>query len=143
MTRKAALFLTGLMILTLLTGCMAGAVTTAVAISSATSTAAATDAAVASNTTPAAPSQAAATTAATAASAPGTVSSAPAPGFPVTVTDHLGRAVTIKTKPNRLVSGYYITTSLLIALGLQNQVVGLEAKAANRPHIQAQRAPPA
>lgn len=33
----------------------------------------------------------------------------------------------------RIVSGYYITTSACIALGLQDRMVGIEAKAASRP----------
>jgi len=53
--------------------------------------------------------------------------------YPVTVVDQAGREVTIEEKPERLVSGYYISTSLLIALGLEDQLVGIEAKAAKRP----------
>ena len=56
-----------------------------------------------------------------------------AEGYPLTVYDQAGRAVTIDEKPARLVSGYYISTSLLIALGLEDQLVGIEAKAAKRP----------
>ena len=56
-----------------------------------------------------------------------------AASFPVTLTDHLGRTVEIQSKPQRIVSGYYIATSLLIALGLEDQIVGLEAKADKRP----------
>jgi len=55
-----------------------------------------------------------------------------AEGYPVTVTDQAGREVTIEQKPERLVSGYYISTSLLIALGLEDQMVGIEAKANKR-----------
>lgn len=36
-------------------------------------------------------------------------------------------------KPERIVSGYYITTSACIALGLEENLVGIEAKASNRP----------
>jgi len=57
----------------------------------------------------------------------------PSQSFPVTLVDHLGRQVEIKEKPLRIVSGYYISTSLLIALGLEDQIVGLEAKADQRP----------
>ena len=53
--------------------------------------------------------------------------------FPVTVTDAAGREVTINQEPQRLVSGYYITTSMLIALGQQDKLVGIEAKAGSRP----------
>ena len=70
----------------------------------------------------------------TAANAPVTVA------FPVTVTDQLGRSVTLEQKPERLVSGYYISSSLLIALGLEDQLVGIEAKASQRP-IYAKSAP--
>ncbi|MEG2672721.1 MAG: ABC transporter substrate-binding protein, partial [Ruthenibacterium sp.] len=53
--------------------------------------------------------------------------------FPVTLTDALGRSVKIEKQPQKIVSGYYITTSILIALGLEKQVVGIEAKAKTRP----------
>ena len=53
--------------------------------------------------------------------------------FPVTVTDALGREVTIKAEPQRIVSGYYISTSMLMALGKTDCLVGIEAKAAQRP----------
>jgi len=56
-----------------------------------------------------------------------------AEAYPVTVVDQAGREVTIEQKPVRLVSGYYISSSLLIALGLEDQMVGIEAKAAKRP----------
>lgn len=52
--------------------------------------------------------------------------------YPVTVTDHADRAVTIEAKPRRLVSGYYISTSALIALDLDENLVGIEAKADKR-----------
>ena len=54
-------------------------------------------------------------------------------GFPVTVTDAAGREVVIEDAPEKLVSGYYISTSVLIALGLEDQLVGIEAKAKSRP----------
>lgn len=53
--------------------------------------------------------------------------------FPVTVTDQAGREVVIESQPERLVSGYYISTSALIALDLESSLVGIEAKAAKRP----------
>lgn len=65
-------------------------------------------------------------------SAPASTEAAPAEG-PVTVTDHLGREVTFASKPERIVSGYYITSSMLIALGLREKTVGIEAKAGSRP----------
>ena len=67
-------------------------------------------------------------------------SEAAATAYPVTLTDQAGRQVTIETKPQTLVSGYYISTSLLIALGVQDQLVGIEAKADTRP-IYARSAP--
>lgn len=53
--------------------------------------------------------------------------------YPVTVTDQAGREVTIESEPERLVSGYYISSSLLIALDLEEKLVGIEAKADKRP----------
>ena len=57
----------------------------------------------------------------------------PAVEYPITVTDQAGREVTIAQEPQKLVSGYYISTSALIALGLQDKLVGIEAKADKRP----------
>lgn len=56
----------------------------------------------------------------------------PAPAFPVTITDASGNEVTIESEPQKLVSGYYISTSMLIALGVEDRMVGIEAKAASR-----------
>lgn len=53
--------------------------------------------------------------------------------YPVTVTDQAGREVVIESEPQKLVSGYYISSSLLIALGLDDKMVGIEAKADKRP----------
>ena len=53
--------------------------------------------------------------------------------YPITVTDQAGREVTIEKEPSSIVSGYYISSSLLIALGLKDKVVGIEAKADKRP----------
>lgn len=52
--------------------------------------------------------------------------------YPVTVTDQAGRTVTIESTPEKVVSGYYISTSLLIALGQEEKLVGIEAKADKR-----------
>lgn len=52
--------------------------------------------------------------------------------YPVTITDALGREVTIEEEPECLVSGYYITTSYLAALDLDEKLVGIEAKADTR-----------
>lgn len=51
----------------------------------------------------------------------------------IKITDHLGREVIINEKPERIVSVYYITTSMLIALGLEDKVVGIETGADKRP----------
>lgn len=53
--------------------------------------------------------------------------------YPVTVTDQAGREVTIEEEPETLVSGYYISSSALIALGQTEKFVGIEAKADKRP----------
>lgn len=53
--------------------------------------------------------------------------------YPVTVTDQAGWEVTLDREPQKLVSGYYISTSLLIALGLEDRLAGIEAKADTRP----------
>lgn len=53
--------------------------------------------------------------------------------YPVTVTDQAGRTVTIEKEPQTLVSGYYISTSMLIALDQDHKLVGIEAKANSRP----------
>ena len=60
--------------------------------------------------------------------------------YPLTLTDQAGREVTLEAEPERLVSGYYISTSMLIALGLEDRLVGIEAKADSRP-IYARSAP--
>ena len=53
--------------------------------------------------------------------------------FPMTITDQAGRTITIESKPETIVSGYYISSSILIALGLSDKLVGIEAKANKRP----------
>ncbi len=55
------------------------------------------------------------------------------PAGPISIIDHLGRTVTLDKNPERIVSGYYISTSALIALGLEDRLVGIEAKADKRP----------
>lgn len=62
-----------------------------------------------------------------------TAPQAQAPYYPITLTDQAGRAVTLESEPEKIVSGYYISTSALIALGLQDALVGIEAKADKRP----------
>jgi iron complex transport system substrate-binding protein len=51
----------------------------------------------------------------------------------VTVTDQGGRLVTIPGDVKRLVSGYYISSSACLALGLKDRFVGIEAYADTRP----------
>ncbi len=53
--------------------------------------------------------------------------------YPVTLNDQAGRQVVIEKEPETLVSGYYISTSLLLALNCQDRMTGIEAKAKNRP----------
>lgn len=57
-------------------------------------------------------------------------------GAPAMVTDHAGRTITVEQPPQRIVSGYYISSSLCIALGLTDRLVGIEAKADSRPIYQ-------
>lgn len=45
--------------------------------------------------------------------------------FPISVTDDLGRKVTLKDKPQRIVSLAPANTEILFALGLEKQVVGV------------------
>ncbi len=47
----------------------------------------------------------------------------------VTITDQLGRTVSVKKDVQRIVSTYYISSSLLIALGARDKLVGIEMKA--------------
>jgi len=51
----------------------------------------------------------------------------------VTVTDQGGREVTVPGDVKRLVSGYYISSSACLALGLKDLIVGIEAYADTRP----------
>ena len=53
--------------------------------------------------------------------------------YPMTVTDMAGREVTVEAEPQKIVSGYYISSSACIALGLSDRVVAIEDKAAKRP----------
>lgn len=53
--------------------------------------------------------------------------------YPRTLTDQAGREVTVEAAPQRIVSGYYISTSACIALGLEDSMVAVEAKADKRP----------
>ncbi|OQB24784.1 MAG: putative ABC transporter solute-binding protein YclQ precursor [Firmicutes bacterium ADurb.Bin182] len=51
---------------------------------------------------------------------------------PVTLIDQAGRTVTVEKEPDRIVSGYFISTSACIALGLEDRLAGIEAKAGER-----------
>lgn len=51
----------------------------------------------------------------------------------VTITDHAGREVKVTGNYEKIVSGYYISTSMLVSLGLNDKLVGIEAKADKRP----------
>lgn len=53
--------------------------------------------------------------------------------YPLMVTDQIGREVIIEKEPQTIVSGYYITTSLLIALEQDEKLVGVENDADKRP----------
>ena len=55
-----------------------------------------------------------------------------AAAFPVTVTDQAGRTITINEEPHKIASGSHISSSALIALGVQNRMAGIEAKADER-----------
>lgn len=59
--------------------------------------------------------------------------SASAGFYPVTLTDHAAREVIIEEEPQRLISCYYITTSLLMALDLDGKLVGIENDPELRP----------
>lgn len=48
--------------------------------------------------------------------------------WPRTLTDQTGREVTLEAPAEQIVSGYYISTSACIALGLEDRVVGIEKK---------------
>lgn len=54
----------------------------------------------------------------------------------IELTDQLNRVVTLEKPAHKIVSSYYISTSLLIALGLEDQLVGIEMKADSRPLYQ-------
>ena len=50
----------------------------------------------------------------------------------ITVTDQIGREVTLKGPVKKIVSSYYISTAIAIALGLEDKLVGIEMKADTR-----------
>ncbi|MBQ4090617.1 MAG: ABC transporter substrate-binding protein [Clostridia bacterium] len=51
---------------------------------------------------------------------------------PIVVTDQVGREVIFEKSAEKLVSCYYISTATLIALGLEDNLVGIEMKADTR-----------
>lgn len=52
--------------------------------------------------------------------------------YPLTVIDQIGREVVIEKPAERIVSSYYITTAISIALGMEDKLVGIEMKADTR-----------
>lgn len=50
----------------------------------------------------------------------------------ITITDQIGRTVTLDKPAEKIVSSYYISTALLIALGQEDKLVGIEMKADTR-----------
>ena len=50
----------------------------------------------------------------------------------ITVTDQAGREVTLEKPAEKLVSSYYISTALLVALGCEDNLCGIEMKADTR-----------
>lgn len=60
--------------------------------------------------------------------------------FPITVTDQIGNTVTVEGPAQRIVSGYYISSSACIALGLKDRLVATEMQIDERP-IYAHAAP--
>lgn len=55
----------------------------------------------------------------------GTVNGQTSPAFPVTVTDSLGRKITIEQPPQRIVSLAPSSTEILFALGLDDRIAGV------------------
>ena len=56
--------------------------------------------------------------------------------FPRTITDALGRAVTIPRKPTRIVSIFASNTEMLAAIGVRDRIVGIEAYTRFPPGIE-------
>lgn len=54
------------------------------------------------------------------------------PEEPITVTDGAGRTVTLEKPAEKIVSVYYISTALLVALGCEDNLAGIEMKADTR-----------
>ena len=62
-----------------------------------------------------------------------TVDETPEEPTEIVVTDHLGREVIFDKPAETIVSGYYISSSIVLALDLKDKVIGLEAKPDKRP----------
>lgn len=56
--------------------------------------------------------------------------------YPMTIVDQAGREVVLEKKPESLVSSYYITTSVMLALGLDEEIKGIESNPEKRPLYQ-------
>ena len=52
--------------------------------------------------------------------------------YPMTIIDQAGREVVLEHKPVRLVSSYYITTTVLLALDLKDKIKGIESNPEKR-----------
>lgn len=52
--------------------------------------------------------------------------------YPITITDQIGREVVIEKPAERIVSSYYISSAIIIALGKAESLVGIEMKADTR-----------
>ena len=50
----------------------------------------------------------------------------------IKIIDQIGREVTLESPAKRIVSSYYISTAILISLGVSDKLVGIEAKADTR-----------
>ncbi len=55
------------------------------------------------------------------------------PAGPVTLTDQTGRTVTLDAPAEKIVSCYYVSSYAVMALGLSDNLVGIENKADTRP----------
>lgn len=60
------------------------------------------------------------------------VETAPAQSGPITVTDQVGREVTLEAPAEKIVSCYYLVTASLLTLGQKDKIVGIEMKAGSR-----------
>lgn len=56
--------------------------------------------------------------------------------YPLTITDQIGNEVTIESEPEKIVSGYYISSSTCLALGLKDKMVAVEEGIEQRPIYQ-------